>query len=96
MGGTRALVVRVADAWITPRLDWSARRLKVVFAAPAISALAGGMIVGLLTMTREYSPDPRFAQPARAATASKSASPTTIVPWVGGGGQLGVMTGGSF
>jgi hypothetical protein len=119
----------VAGALIAPSLDWSPKRAKVVLAATAIGALAGGMFAGLLTnnegesrtedgdvvagamtaglwggfglgvlMTKQYSPDSRFVQPqnAASATASKPASPTTILPWVGVGGQLGVMTGGSF
>lgn len=118
----------VAGALIAPSLDWSARRAKVVFAATAIGALAGGMFAGLLSnnngeartdngdvvtgamtaglwggfglgvmMTKHYSPDPRFAQAVTTSTtASKTATPTSIVPWVGASGQLGVMTGGSF
>jgi hypothetical protein len=119
----------VAGAVIAPSLNWSAKRAKVVLAATAIGALAGGMFAGLLTnnegesrtedgdvvagamtaglwggfglgvlMTKQYNPDPRFEQPSSAPprTASKSATPTTILPWVGVGGQLGVMTGGSF
>jgi hypothetical protein len=119
----------VAGAVIAPSLNWSAKRAKVVFAATAIGALAGGMFAGLLTnnegesrtedgdvvagamtaglwggfglgvlMTKQYNPDPRFEQPSSAPprTASKSATPSTILPWVGVGGQLGVMTGGSF
>ena len=39
----------VAGALIAPKLDWSARRAKVVFAATTIGALAGGMFAGLLT-----------------------------------------------
>ncbi len=47
----------VAGAIIAPRLDWSARRAKVVFAATGVGALAGGMIAGLTTNTNDGSGD---------------------------------------
>jgi hypothetical protein len=60
------------------------------------AGLWGGFALGIM-MTKQYSPDPKFAQPtAPTRTAAKAASPTTIVPWVGTSGRLGVMTGGSF
>ncbi|MBL9014086.1 MAG: hypothetical protein JNL83_07910 [Myxococcales bacterium] len=39
----------VAGALIAPRLDWSARRSKIVFAATGVGALLGGMVAGLTT-----------------------------------------------
>ncbi|HEY5921117.1 MAG TPA: hypothetical protein VIV11_05570 [Kofleriaceae bacterium] len=63
------------------------------------AGLWGGFGLGVM-MTKDYNPDPKFINPqtdARTRTASKTASsPTSIVPWVGASGQLGVMTGGSF
>jgi hypothetical protein len=66
-----------------------------VVAGAMTAGLWGGFGLGIL-MTKQYSPDVRFAQPSASATASKVASPTTILPFVGGNGALGVMTGGSF
>ena len=65
-----------------------------VVAGAMTAGLWGGFGLGVM-MTKQYSPDPAFAQPAT-TTASKPATPTTILPWVGVSGQLGVMTGGSF
>ena len=62
------------------------------------AGLWGGFGLGVL-MTKQYTPDVRFAQPpqrAAARTSSKPASPTVVSPWLGASGQLGVMTGGSF
>ena len=68
-----------------------------IVAGAMTAGLWGGFGLGVM-MTKQYSPDPRFAQPQRVAptTASASGNPTTIVPWVGASGQLGLMTGGSF
>jgi hypothetical protein len=68
-----------------------------VVAGAMTAGLWGGFGLGVM-MTKQYSPDRRFEQPQKAAqtTASKPATPTTILPWVGVSGQLGVMTGGSF
>jgi hypothetical protein len=38
----------------------------------------------------------KFAQPATTTAARNASSPTTILPWVGDRGQLGVTTGGTF
>lgn len=68
-----------------------------VVAGAMTAGLWGGFGLGVL-MTKQYDPDPRFLRAHTSApTASKPAStPTTFVPWLGAGGQLGVMTGGSF
>lgn len=39
----------VTGALLAPRLDWSARRGKVVFASTTVGALVGGMLAGLTT-----------------------------------------------
>jgi hypothetical protein len=47
----------LAGALVAPKLDWSARRSKIVFAATGVGALAGGMLAGLTTNNRSTSPD---------------------------------------
>jgi hypothetical protein len=68
-----------------------------IAAAGMTAGLWGGFGLGVL-MTKQYTPDLRFAQPQSAsATASRgTSSPATVVPWVGVRGALGVMTGGTF
>ncbi|MGE0549474.1 MAG: hypothetical protein AB7O24_05740 [Kofleriaceae bacterium] len=39
----------LAGALIAPKLDWSPRRAKLVFASTAVGALVGGMVAGLTT-----------------------------------------------
>jgi hypothetical protein len=57
------------------------------------AGLWGGFGLGVL-MTKQYSPDPSFAQ--QNAAPRTASNPTTIAPWVGAGGQLGLMSGGTF
>jgi hypothetical protein len=68
-----------------------------VVAGAMTAGLWGGFGLGVM-MTKNYSPDLRYSQPSAAPTAvrQRSESPTTVLPWVGDRGQLGVMTGGSF
>ena len=68
-----------------------------VVAGAMTAGLWGGFGLGVM-MTKQYSPDPRFAQPSAARTAVRqpASAPATVMPWVGQRGQLGVMTGGSF
>lgn len=51
------------------------------------AGLWGGFALGLLT-TRTSAPDPKYMSPATTATA------TSVAPWVGPTGQMGVMAGG--
>jgi hypothetical protein len=64
-----------------------------IVTAAMTAGLWGGFGLGIM-MTKSDLPDPRFAQPTtRTASATP---PTTIMPWVGHQGTLGMMTGGSF
>jgi hypothetical protein len=64
-----------------------------IVTASMTAGLWGGFGLGIM-MTKNDLPDPRFAQPTT-KQASNSA-PTSVVPWVGHQGTLGVMAGGSF
>ncbi len=68
-----------------------------IVAASMTAGMWGGFGLGIM-MTKDDPPDPRFKQPQPATTtASRPAtSPTSIVPWLGDRGQLGVMAGGAF
>lgn len=60
------------------------------------AGLWGGFGLGIL-MTKEYTPDPRFAASDRPRTVRQSTKPpTTVMPWVGEHGRFGLMTGGAF
>jgi hypothetical protein len=57
------------------------------------AGLWGGFGFGIL-MTRDQGVDPKYMHAANSRTAKDTQ--TSIVPWVGANGQLGVMSGGTF
>lgn len=57
------------------------------------AGLWGGFAFGIL-MTRDQGVDPKYMHAANSRTAKDTQ--TSIVPWVGANGQLGVMSGGTF
>jgi len=63
-------------------------------AAAMTAGLWGGFGLGIL-MTKNSAPDPSLAQPA--AQPQTAAAPTTsMLPWMGDHGQMGMMMGGTF
>lgn len=93
-----ALVGGMAVGLLTENSNDDSRTENGDIAAAGMTAgLWGGFGLGVL-MTKQYTPDARFAQPQRAsASASRdTSSPAAVMPWVGVRGALGVMTGGSF
>jgi hypothetical protein len=66
-------------------------------AATMTAGMWGGFGLGIM-MTKDDLPDPRFKQPQTPTTTASraAAAPTSIVPWLGDHGQMGVMAGGAF
>jgi hypothetical protein len=64
-----------------------------IVAAAMTAGMWGGFGLGVM-MTKGDNPDPRFTQPVKASAAGGAA--TTLAPWIGRTGQLGLMAGGSF
>jgi hypothetical protein len=89
-----AFVGGMMGGLLTPRDTGETRTDNGDIATASMTAgLWGGFGLGIM-MTKDDLPDPRFAQPTT-KQASNSA-PTSVVPWVGHQGTLGVMAGGSF
>jgi hypothetical protein len=61
-----------------------------LIAGSMTAGLWGGFALGAL-LTRDEAPDAKFVQPR-----ANPGSSTTVVPWVGQPGQVGVMAGGSW
>jgi hypothetical protein len=79
--GTLALGIdggAVVGALIAPRIDWSPRRAKFVFAGTLVGALAGGMVAGLL------------AKPSNGSTTDANASIVTGAMTAGLWGGFGL------
>jgi hypothetical protein len=69
-----------------------------IVAATMTAGMWGGFGLGIM-MTRDANPDLRFARPqtAQRPRATKvTASDTSILPWMGQRGHLGLMAGGAF